>query len=42
MLQSDQGANHVIGGEGWKTMSVKAWYQRECDDLEMIQNSFGR
>ena len=21
---------------------VLAWYQRECDDLEVIQNGFGR
>ena len=41
----------MIGREGWKTMIVSklmygygtlAWYQRECDDLEVIQNSFGR
>ena len=42
---------YVIGREGWKTMLVSklmygcgalAWYQRECDDLEVIQNGFGR
>ena len=42
---------YVIGREGWKTMIVSkvmyacgalAWYQRECDDLEVIQNGFGR
>ena len=42
---------NVIGREGWKTMIVSklmygcgalAWYQRECDDLEVIQNGFGR
>ena len=41
----------MIGREGWKTMIVSmlmygcgalAWYQRECDDLEVIQNGFGR
>ena len=41
----------MIGREGWKTMIVcklmsgcgaLAWYQRECDDLEVIQNGFGR
>ena len=24
---------------GWRAL---AWYQRECDDLEVIQNGFGR
>ena len=42
---------YVIGREGWKTMVVSklmygcgalAWYQHECDDLEVIQNGFGR
>ena len=41
----------MIGRGGWKTMIVSklmygcgalAWYQRECDDLEVIQNGFGR
>ena len=41
----------MIRREGWKTMIVSklmygcgalAWYQRECDDLEVIQNGFGR
>ena len=41
----------MIGREGWKTMIVSklmygcgalAWYQRECDDLEVIQNGFER
>ena len=45
------GSKYVIGREGWKTMIASklmygcgalAWYQRECDDLEVIQNSFGR
>ena len=45
------GSKYVIGREGWKTLIVSqlmygygtlAWYQRECDDLEVIQNSFGR
>ena len=45
------GRKYVIGREGWKTMIVSklmygcvplAWYQRECDDLEVIQNCFGR
>ena len=45
------GSKYVIGREGWKTMIVSklmygcgalAWYQRECDDLEVIQNGFGR
>ena len=45
------GRKYVIGREGWKTMIVSklmygcgalAWYQRECDDLEVIQNGFGR
>ena len=45
------GSKYVIGREGWKTMIVSklmygcgalAWYQRECDDLEVIQNGLGR
>ena len=45
------GRKYVIGREGWKTMIVSmliygcgalSWYQRECDDLEVIQNGFGR
>ena len=45
------GRKYVIGREGWKTMidnklmygcGALAWYQRECDDLEGIQNGFGR
>ena len=41
----------MIGREGWKTMIVSklmyecgalAWYQREYDDLEVIQKGFGR
>ena len=41
----------MIRREGWKTTIVSklmygcgalAWYQRECDDLEVIQNGFGR
>ena len=45
------GSKYVIGREGWKTMIVStlmygcgalAWYQRECDDLEVVQNGFGR
>ena len=45
------GSKYVIGGERWKTVIVSklmygcgslAWYQRECDDLEVIQNGFGR
>ena len=41
----------MIGREGWKTMIVSklmygcgalAWYQRECDDLEVIQNGLVR
>ena len=44
-------SKYVIGREGWKTMIVSklmygcgalAWYQRECDDLEVIQSGFGR
>ena len=39
------GNKYVIGREGWKTMIVSklmygygavAWYQRKCDDLEVI------
>ena len=45
------GSKYVIGREGWKTMIVNklmygcgalAWYQRESDDLEVIQNGLGR
>ena len=41
----------MIGREGWKTMIVskliygcgaQALYQRECDNLQVIQNGFGR
>ena len=41
----------MIGREGWKTIIVSklmygcgalAWYQRKCDDLDVIQNGFGR
>ena len=41
----------MIGREGWKTMIVSkmmhgcgalTWYQRECEDLEVIQNGFRR
>ena len=44
-------SKYVIGREGWKTMIVNklmygcgalAWYQRECDELEVIQNEFAR
>ena len=44
-------SKYVIGRGGCKTMIVSklmygygalAWYQRECDDLEVIQNGFGR
>ena len=39
-------SKYVIGREGWKTIIVSklmygsgalAWYQRECDDLEVIK-----
>ena len=45
------GSKYVIRREGWKTMIVcklmyecgaLTWYQRQCDDLEVIQNGFGR
>ena len=45
------GKKYVIGRERWKAMIVSklmygcgvlAWYQRECGDLEVIQNGFGR
>ena len=45
------GSKYVNRREGWKTMMVSklmygcgalAWYQRKCDDLEVIQNGFGR
>ena len=45
------GSRFVIGREGWKSMVVSklmygagalAWYQAECDDLEVLQNEMGR
>ena len=51
MQQSDQGGKYMIGKERRKTIIVSklmyrcgalAWYQRDCDDLEEIQNGFGR
>ena len=45
------GSKYVIGRERWKTMIVSKlmyrcgalrWYQREYDDLKVIQNGFGR
>ena len=45
------GSKYVIGREIWKTMIVSklmygcgalAWYQRECEDLEVIQNGCRR
>ena len=45
------GSKYVIRRELWKTMIVSklmygcgalAWYQRECNDLVVIHNGFGR
>ena len=45
------GSKYVIGREGWKIMIVSklmygcgalAWYQREWDNIEVIQNGFGK
>ena len=45
------GSKNVVGREGWKSMVVNklmsgcgalAWYQHECDDLEVRQNGMGR
>ena len=45
------GSKYVVGREGWKSMIVNkltyecgalAWYQHECDDLEVRQNGMGR
>ena len=45
------GNKYVIGREGWKGIAVSklmygcgalAWYQNECDDLEVIHNDMGR
>ena len=45
------GNKYVIGREGWKGIAVSklmygcgalAWYQTECDDLEVKQNDMGR
>ena len=46
-----QQGKYVVGREGWKSMVVNklmygcgalAWYQHECDDLEVRQNGMGR
>ena len=53
MQQQGQEVNnyYVVGREGWKSMVVNklmygcgalAWYQHECDDLEVRQNGMGR
>lgn len=48
---SRSGSRYVIGREGWKGVIVNklmygcgalAWYQSECDDLEVMQNTMGR
>ena len=45
------GSKFVVGREGWKSMVVNkliygcgalAWYQEECDNLEVRQNGMGR
>ena len=45
------GIKYGVGREGWKSMVVNkqiygcgalAWYQKECDDLEVRQNGMGR
>ena len=45
------GNKYVVGREGWKGMVVNklmfvcgalAWYQKECDGLEIRQNGIGR
>ena len=44
-------SKYVLGREGWRSMVViklmygcgaLAWYQEECDDLEVRQNGMGR
>ena len=44
-------SKYVIGREVWETMVVSklmyecgalAWYHRECDNVEVIQNGFDR
>ena len=44
-------SKYVVGREIWKSMVVNklvygcgvlAWYQNECDDLEVRQNGMGR
>ena len=48
---SRSGSSYVIGSEGWKGMAVNklmygvealAWYQRGCEDLEVLQNEIVR
>ena len=49
--ETRSGSKYVVDIEGWKTMVVNklmyicgtlAWYQNECDDLEVRQNGMGR
>ncbi len=45
------GSRFIVGREGWKGLVVSklmfsagalVWYQKECDDLEVMQNDLGR
>ena len=45
------GSKYVVGRERWKSMVVNklmygcgtlAWYQHECDDLEVMKNGMGK
>ena len=45
------GSKYVVGRKGWKSMAINkmmygcgalAWYQYECDDLEVRQNGMGK
>ena len=49
--EARSGSKYVVDREGWKSMVINkpmygcgdlAWYQNECDDLEVRQNGMGR
>ena len=50
-VATGSGSKYLVGREGWKRMlmnmimygcGVLAWYQHECDDLEVRQNGMDR
>ena len=42
MQQSDQGCKTMIVSKLMCGCGALTWYQRDCDDLEVIQNRFAR